>query len=197
MWVANQEGGSTVSVDPTRAYRGTHSLHVVVPATASGAVGGSVSETQTFTPPPGTVFMRAFFFIPSPAYATTEAELFSVAENAGTFNGIALENLNNNLELFDNVGSKVVTTSTQGLPGGRWLCLEWQVQIASAGAVKVWLDGNEVGQLTSTQNTAATPPVAVAAFGLQYFRASVMPTLAQELWIDEVAVDVVRIGCDR
>ncbi len=75
-----------------------------------------------------------------------------------------------------------------------WMCLEWRFD-STAQEAQFWLDGAAVEYLSLSQSAGdrtEIPAFRSLAVGFQKFQ----QTDAFTVWIDEVAFDLERIGCD-
>jgi len=74
---------------------------------------------------------------------------------------------------------------------GDWMCLEWSMD-AAAQEARFWFDGVEVDYLHIDTERAEIPVFDTFNIGFQKFQTSG----AWTVWVDEVAFDDQRIGCD-
>lgn len=75
-----------------------------------------------------------------------------------------------------------------------WMCLEWRLD-SIAQEAELWLDGEPVEYLAlsaAAGDRTEIPPFRTLAVGFQKFQ----QTDAFLVWIDEVAFDLERIGCE-
>ena len=118
----------TVTVDNTRAYRGTWSLHVHNNALAAKASADvELNEGQTF--PSTHFFVRAYVFVPS-AFGTNEGDFILAEQAVDPYAGITLGLANSTLQTDNTIGS-VTKTSTTTMPRDQWVCVEWEVQLGA------------------------------------------------------------------
>ncbi len=88
-------------------------------------------------------------------------------------------------------------TRRDAVPVDRWFCLEWQFDTA-ANEMRLWLDGAERRALWRLRDAAAgwpAPRVERIELGFQIF-GSDAGAADFSLWLDEVAIDTRRVGCD-
>jgi hypothetical protein len=192
-WEAVQEI-ARLSIDDQWAYRGNRSLRVHFNgAPANEVVQGELTEIPFV--PKEDLFARFFIYVPASVPMTTATRISGLIQDLQTQpKGFGLWLNDFNLEVDRPGYSDVV--STTALPLAAWTCLEWQVTTASAGAVRVWLNGTAVGDLDLVTDTRLDPPVGRFVVGFAYF--GLHDALgAGDVWIDDVAVDTQRIGCDR
>ena len=88
------------------------------------------------------------------------------------------------------------------MPTGRWACLEWHFDRAS-DAMDLWLDGAPLADLSvrgvgegcighDTGDHWYAPVFDRVSLGWEHYQAVSM----RRMWIDDVAIDDTRIGCD-
>lgn len=82
------------------------------------------------------------------------------------------------------------------LPSGRWVCLELVVTVGPSGSVRSYLDDQELTSLRIDETTLSTPPTSGVFLGLA-IEDPAAPTPPYGYWVDEVALDTARIGCQR
>jgi endoglucanase len=90
-------------------------------------------------------------------------------------------------------------TTTPAL-GGRWTCMEWQMQAANNG-VSVWIDGVAKPELSaSTQNHGGSnvdfvfPTFKQIKVGWQLYQGGTTPGQF-DIWLDDIALASTRLGC--
>jgi hypothetical protein len=179
---------TVVEVSTAKAHSGTHSVHVqVAAATGSSAVYGYIDETKTFPAMNNAFWGRMWVW----SEAGSQPSHVVLIEADGQYTGGKTEgvrimntmgnNLASNLESSDasNVSSTV-------LPQGKWSCFEWQVQ---SSALHLYMDGMEI-----TKAGATWPEPNVSKLRVGFQRWAQGP--AADTWIDDVAVDEARIGCN-
>ncbi|HVR64084.1 MAG TPA: hypothetical protein VMU50_19430 [Polyangia bacterium] len=95
------------------------------------------------------------------------------------------------------------------VPTGVWLCLEWMHAGPPANETKIWIDGVEHTSMATTETmhgtklSRAVPTAGMGNFILPNFTALWVGWQAYsgkqdyELWMDEIAVNHTRIGCEN
>jgi hypothetical protein len=73
---------------------------------------------------------------------------------------------------------------------GQWVCFELEVDV-NAGTSHLYMNDNEVTDVAKTN--LGLSPLGILGVGLSFYMPSAQG--AQDVWIDEVAVDGTRIGC--
>jgi len=212
--------GAAPKIETTRAARGTHSAHFQT--TDNGLQ--YITQTKTFPAPNNTYYARVFVWFEAlptaPAWAhwtISGAQNDDEADPEG--NGPSeirvggQWNTNNKIELFGVGTDRGVTgdwTNLDDDPGGNpaavpaqeWVCLEWMFD-GTANETKFWWDGVEHPSLatSSTNHGGSSDPFELPAFtsmwvGWWLYQPGTTPAQF-DTWIDEVAIDYERIGCNR
>jgi hypothetical protein len=201
-WQATaNDATQSVTVDGTRAFRGSYSLHVHVASLSNGIyVQPHVRESSTFASP--VVHMRAYFWIS--AYPGPDNEtLINVDEASGNASaGMGFGQTGHLIGSVSNTPNGMDyshASATNILPLQSWTCLELMIDNTLAapnplGVLSIWQDGGLVNDLTGT---ADLTPLGVATFGISFTPPSAPPASpAVDLFIDEVAVSNSYIGCE-
>jgi hypothetical protein len=204
-WTTGGYGNRTFSiVDDDRA-RGAHALRIDV-AGNQGAVVGMLVRTNL-----GALGARHFgrSFVKIAAPAPTGFVHFDVFEARGDYEGQV------NMVRWASTGTNVGTTASNwswiynvqssdhgefGSEGNRsahprdgdWMCLEWSIE-AAAQEARFWQDGTEVEYLHIDTERSEIPVFDSFNVGFQKFQQTAG---AWRVWVDEVAFDGERIGCD-
>jgi hypothetical protein len=187
-WTQHATKG-TVGVDQVRVHGGAYAFHAHTNAsTPNNNLSANIAESETFPLLQAGVFLRAFLYLPSPAPASTG--ILFVVKQGGVGDELDVDSPGAPLLFYEfNSNPDVSVTSATAFPTDRWVCLEWQVL---SGESRTFLDGVEVTDLHRTG-------LKVLAFdtlevGLDFFSSANQP--AYDLWIDDVAVNGSRIGCN-
>jgi hypothetical protein len=193
LWKLTQDKG-TVTLDATRGARGSKtSVHVHVEPGSDTTVG--LIEAKTFPALKAGLFARAFIYIPG----ATATSLFTgdrhsrliYAQGAtpygeyalGIWNGGIIQNHYSKTD--DSVDTKMLP------PFDRWFCLEYELDSA-AGNVRAFLDDVEITALRHD----GWPPSNIDTLMFGVDRYGAFP-VAEDIWFDDLVVDVARIGCTR
>jgi hypothetical protein len=193
-WWAQDVTSGTAAIDPTRAYRGRSSLHLHSDPVAAGSMAREdLFERTAETTFSRSYFLRAFLYLASPAPVET-VPLMTIEYNAGSYPGVSVAIAQGQLLLINAANAPFSTLSQTSLPTDRWICLEWEVEQDTSGAMQVLLDGTEVPELSVHQNTLASSPFNQIDISLMQ---SDVPEAepAHDLWFDELVVDHQPIGC--
>ena len=204
-WSFAGYGNRTLRIVEDESARGERALRVDIDANQGAVVGmlargdlGALGQRH---------FGRSFLKIQAPA--PTGFVHFDAFEARGNFNGQA------NMVRWASTGTNVGTTSSNwswiynvqstdhgefGSEGprsahpreGDWMCLEWLMD-AAAQEARFWFDGTEVDYLHIDTERAEIPVFDTFNIGFQKFQ----QTGAWTVWVDEVAFDDQRIGCDN
>jgi len=196
--VSSNEYGS-VAPD-ARAYRGLRSAHL---RSDSSGVPGRYLEAELQTNvdfPFDPLFFRAFVYLPSQRLPQS-LDLLVVQQSEDPYGGVALGVTSTRAVQLHDFGLDPPhdLTSSVVLPMDRWVCLEWQVprsqpDAGTAGSYQVWLDGDELTDL-SVGGREVTPPLNTLWLGWAFNAPA--NTAPLDIWFDEVAVDAQPIGCAR
>ena len=193
LWKLTQSKG-TATLDATRGARGSKtSVHVHAEAGGDTTVG--LVEAETFPALKAGLFARAFIYIPS-ALSTS---LFTgdrhsrliYAQGASPYGEYALGIWNGGL--IQNHYSKTDDSQDTKMlpPFDQWFCLEYELDSAR-GDVRAYLNDVEI---TALRHDGWPPSnIDTLMFGVDRFGAF---PVAEDIWFDDLVVDVARIGCTR
>lgn len=186
----------TLTVDSTRAYRGTHSLKVHTNALAAGMSSDvRLSETQSFTPFPTDLYVRAFLWLPSTL--PNPVQFFSSVQSVSPYYGVGfMMDKSGTATVNDSVTGGGYTASTTAMPLGGWTCVRWRVHFATdtTGYMRAFLDGSEVTALHVSEPTEPSPAESEASVGGVFYQPTVANP-ANDFWIDEVMIGSAPILC--
>jgi hypothetical protein len=185
--------GAAVTIDDHFAYRGTHALRVDV-QDPNAAAQGEITERDTF--PSDHIFMRAFVYLPTGTPAAP-LRVMTPFQPAPPYKGQALYLVPTSTgfapQVYDGLSDTRFDTQMASFPTDRWVCLEFEVKVGTPGELHVFVDDQEYVDLARTLNTATSPPAGTLSFGLLHEH----PSPVHTVWLDEVAVDNQRVGCER
>jgi hypothetical protein len=196
--VSAAPSGGAISLDNTRAHRGTWSLHAHLDPVASGATAtANIGEIHTFTPPGASFFVRGWFYFPS-ATSTATATVIDSGQDAPPYKSLSLATDHDALSIYDNFANPAVYTAstTPKLPLDTWTCIEWQVDTGTPNQIHVSVDGVAVTQLDLMVATRGTPEIGAIYFGLSMYPPNTTAT-AVDAWIDDIIFDRNAIGCSK
>ena len=207
--------GAAPAIETVRAARGTHSAHFHT--TDNGL--SYITQTKTFPAPNDTYYARLFVWFqalptaPDWAHWTLSGAQAGTATDAPEIRIGGQWDTNQSLELFG-VGTDHGTTGDwtnldadpngkpQAVPAQQWICLEWMFD-GQANQTKFWWDGVEHPSLatSSTNHGGSKDPFVLPAFDSMWVGWWLYQTGTEppefDVWIDEVAVDYTRIGCNH
>jgi hypothetical protein len=208
-------------IDETRAARGKKSLHFSI---ASG-MPAQIEEKQTFPAANNSFFGRMFVWLGALPSSPTLARYTLVgARGTGSGNEVRLDGvyLSASKQNHFGIGSDGPLADTDGdgkddddwhidgkesqslTRASDWICLEWQFK-GDSSETRVWIDGVEQTSLHTTSDayynggkysnrSFVHPTYDALRIGWWVYQADATPS-PFDLWIDEVAVDKVRVGC--
>ena len=202
--------GAAPDIDDALAARGAHSAHF---HTVDNGLQ-YISQTETFPAPNNTYYVRMFVWFDS---MPTEPDWAHWTVSGAVGDG-------NDSEIrvggqFDpNEGKNLFGVGTDGGPTGdwtnldgddgsqpvpeqSWVCLEWMHK-GDTNETKFWWDGVEHPSLHTTESMhgGSDDPYTLPEFnemwvGWWLYQEGTNPP-EFDVWIDEVAIDYARIGCD-
>jgi hypothetical protein len=193
-WAVNTFQGSAI-VENTNPHTGANSMHLTTDVLAPPDGGTThaqamLSEIATFSGGASTFWMRAWYFV-----STVPSNFFDFGFLYDGVGNPLVEAVDDggNFGTWDNV-TGVGHTSATAVPLFRWFCLEWGVVAGDAGSMSVYVDGNEIADLTFTDRTWQGTPPGLIQVGLiiDSIGTAAPPNHA---WLDDLAIDVKRIGC--
>lgn len=189
-WQVHTDNG-TVTLDTTRAYRGSASLklhHDAVTTASGGAANAAIVETRTF-PITGTIYARAWIYLPSPII-TPVSQIINLNDDSGYGVSYVIDNGHPGINDYAMPPSYQASGSTT-VPRDRWTCLTMAItQTGTTGNVNISIDDTPVD--VSVVN-GTTPTMTTLFFSLYYYQPPMLP--AEDMWIDEVMVDDKPIAC--
>jgi hypothetical protein len=191
MWVADP----MVSIDTTRAHRGTQSVKVHSPA--FGANTGSyqsIAESQTITSGINPFYVRAWLWLSALPAFDNGLELMS-AERPSSGSGIYVFVHADSTKVYSQLDTKIQSTATL-VPTAGWFCLVWKVTRNTGTSGALELSGDVNVTLMNTKTDSSTLPLQYVVIGLGYSSTNnPVPQPAQDLWIDDVIVSATPVGC--
>lgn len=193
-WATTRSGDATIAVDGTRAARGARALHL---KTTAGNGYAYIKEKRSFPAPGNILYGRMFVYLEDDL--TTDGH-FTLAEGAGT-GTTGVSRFGGQYKVLG-VGTDLGPSGdwtdhgdTTRVPSRTWLCTEFLFK-GDTHEFQVWWDDVERTALRSgpVQHPNFTMPTFESLwFGWWMYNMKE----PQELWIDEIAVDHQRIGCDK
>jgi hypothetical protein len=208
-WKVQTNGGAVV-VDGTHAHSGQRAVHV---STAAGGAAYqqallTVSGAPTFPVAGNVVFGRMMIWLTAvPTQTTHWTNIAGSGKVTGqTFSAVSRYGGQYSPRLMANYDTSGVASdcwqhSATGIPTQRWACFEWRFD-GPNNEMDFWLDGTSLTDLTvlgmgqgcinnGTNGKWLLPEYDAISLGWEHYQAS-DPI---DLWIDDVALDMQRIGC--
>jgi len=203
--------GGAPTIETVRAARGMYSAHF---HTADNGLS-LIRQTATFPAPNNTYFARVFVWFDSMPTAPDWAHwTVSGAQNTddpfevrvgGQFDPFESKNLFGVGTDHGVTGDWTNLDQDNGMkpvPVQSWVCLEWMHK-GDTNETKFWWDGVEHPSLatTATMHGGTSDPYTLPDFdsmwvGWWLYQSGTNPDHF-DVWLDEVAVDYTRIGCDK
>lgn len=208
-WTVTQEGTTTLGITTDQAARGAQSVHI---QTTNGF--GYLKNTSVFPLTQNDYYGRMFLRVAR--YSTVAWAHWTVAEAAGNGDGSLIrvggqyktDASKNRWGIGSDGGPTGDWTTHDTDPDGApqeppldtWTCLEW-FHGGSSHETKFFTDGVEHPSLATTTDEHGgnavpymLPEFTSLWFGWYQYQDDPQ---AFDVWIDEVAIDDERIGCDR
>ncbi len=210
LWTERADGDSTVGLSSDYAARGSKSVHLSV---ASGAA--YLQNTSIFPVADNDYFGRMFVRVER--FSTVAWAHWTLAEAAGTGDGSLIrvggqyvtDQSKNRWGVGSDGGPTGDWTTHDTDPGGAplepavgsWVCVEWEHR-GSENVTRFFVDGVEHPSLATSATTHGgnqssnyvLPAFTSVWFGWWQYQADAE---GFEVWIDEVALDDQRIGCEN
>ena len=202
------ETSGTLSVDATHVARGTRALHIRTVTDTDGGSGANVGLSTTRGLPfaANVIWGRAFVWL-APASApmatasmfqstgplTVTGRVITVSQRLSIGSGHLGASYDNSPQPpFTDYGLESATP----MPVSRWACLEWEFK-GSTNEAHYYLNAMEltdIAVLPTADPQWIAPPWSTIQVGLQFHGSDAINAI--DVWIDEVAIDTTRIGCD-
>jgi len=196
-WQQVQNGG-TVTVDAVHVHRGTRAMHVHVDELASNGVAGvHILEHASFGIQPGDFHARAYFYLTS-ALPNTPVALIEAQQAASPYSPINFQINNHHYSMYDHFAlMNGYTESALGPSPNQWICVEWAVHVAQTGAMITQVNGLTLTDDEIHDTTSASPNVGQLWVGVELTNGDATPMPAFDLWVDDIIIDHLPIGCDE
>ncbi len=196
-WMVKAQGG-TVKIDGVHVKTGGRALHLQVPA--GGQSQAYIREVETFPTIGETFWIRFFAYLDSdlPTGNVHEAILTVGGENRDGVEISSEIGFGGQQEFVGNlVRSNPFAESPKGsselkVPTRKWFCAEIKVDASTKITSQIYVDGIHLGSIDEEWTDVAPPAWNYIALGFQQYH----PTpLVTDMWVDDFAVDVNKIGC--
>jgi hypothetical protein len=207
VWHASTDAQQTLTVETTKPFRGSWSLHAHVDQLSTGVyISSSIKETSTFAVDQG-LYYRAYYWLANvPGVSNVylmNAGSSAAGQSASGGMGISGDAFNDGIQ---NTGTSndYSTQSPQMMQTGAWVCIETEINTLSPalGLMQVWScpmngttcqGGGEATPVSGLTGTADIDQVVSMEFGLGYTG----PTPAVDLYIDEIVVSTSFVSCNQ
>jgi hypothetical protein len=195
-WVLSLQSGSA-TLEQTRAYRGTWSMHFHTEPVNAGSRGVATIRTKqgALGPVTGMIYARAwaFYVLPHPETVFDQAVNFVDA----TFEGVAMGWRDGFVRSNDYHFQQSTISAVKKLPFDRWVCLQLEVPSNIEGTTRVYVDGVEATDVALTTPAGMPQPAADHIyFGLDWITTTAaLPTT--DAWFDELIVSAAPTTCEQ
>ena len=192
MWMLDTSVG-TITIDTTRAYRGTASIHVHIDPITSATTNpratlrGPAGLGTTVT---GIIYFRVWIYVASPLGTNLFNQIINAANSAGQ--GISMGTRNGVVANNDYTDVTYAESAT-GFPRDRWACLQFEMPSNTTGTTRGFLDGVELTDIALVKSTAQPPPDHVY-LGLEWVGTPAAEPAA-DAWLDEIIVSTTPTTC--
>jgi hypothetical protein len=186
---------SMVTVDTTRAHRGTRSAHIRSPAIAANDSSyQQLVQTKTFLNNPTTIWIRGWYWLSAVPANGNGAELMS-AERPGV-NGDYVFMFSNATHIYSQFASNSQISST-AVPVGQWFCMVFKIVRSTGSAGSLDLTGDVPAlSMPNAQTDSSTGAVNTITMGIGFADSNVTNNQpAIDLWIDDVIVHSSAVTC--
>jgi len=78
------------------------------------------------------------------------------------------------------------------VPVNRWACVEWELDDAPMGTIRIFIDGTKNAEFTNAGGGGKFTAFQTLTFGMKYFQKVATDA---DLYLDDLAIDVKRINC--
>jgi hypothetical protein len=200
-----------VSLDTAQFARGKQALHLHIVDQA----WATIAETQTFPEANNHFFGRLFFRATAiPTTAPNTAAHWTLVAGAGNGTSEIREGgivgkwgTGTDNQAADGTGDWTNADNDPAgnpkpVPSNTWACVEWEYD-GSKNETRFWWDGVEHPSMHTTStmhggnsNAYILPPFTNVKIGWMLYQTPVNPTTF-DIWIDEIAIDTKRIGCNN
>ena len=184
-----ENGAATHTTE--QVYRGTGALRCET-TSSSGTKAARYSVAALRGVTSGDVWFRAYYYLPSSVVVDGSISLVALAESRSPYDGAHLRIRAGALDLEMEVAG-VVGSGATSLPRDRWVCVELRMTVHDVSGV---LEGYVEGALAVRAEPVDTRPargITLAEVGIHDADPAQGPAV---LFVDEVVVDTVRVGCD-
>jgi hypothetical protein len=191
-WMLDVDQGSATIVT-TKAYRGTSSLFVQTDQITTPTQFPRASvRSYDGLPVTGTVYVRVFIFLPTPAMMTFDQFVnFSNASGQGVSMGIRNGKIVNN-----DYSATQFRESATAFPLDRWACLQMTIPSDTTGTIREYIDGVEITDAAIATGGTPHPRPTHLYLGIDWpnMYTTLPPSSA---WFDELLIDDAPLTCTK
>lgn len=184
---------SMISIDTSRAHRGTSSLHIEMPAFAAGQGRYKfISDTKTVMTA-STFWVRGWFWISALPAGTNGLELIT-AELPGDAGDYVFVRSNRTTVYSQFQDNSTSTTTT--VPTASWFCVVFKVVRSTTTSGSLEMSGDVPTTALANARTDGTPAMTHINLGIGFSGSNVgtaQPAL--DLWIDDVIIHTEAVTC--
>jgi hypothetical protein len=176
--------GTVAEIVSDKGRTDSHSFHVK--ASTMGGIHGYVTESETLAKTGGSFWGRVFIWY---MLDVPNVHIVNVAVDGTMANGMSEQ-----VRIVNVIGSHIATNrrsddmgkgSNVGPDQGKWGCYEWHI---TPNSLDVYLDGT----MLPISETWTMPTLTLLRVGFERFSMGA----AGDLWLDDIAINDSRIGCD-
>lgn len=202
IWTKTTRGGGAITVDTTRAFSGSQSLH------ATGTLNGDVAHVTTpLSIAANTVYVRFMMYTvgyPSSSGVHSRLARLGTTADSGPDSAYSLSSYNGTaIEKVDSIYLRSTSVHLNDAAyKNRWFCLEFEID-KSGGVGKVvphiWIDGTALtlaaaGSSTHAGTSTSWDPIPFEKFTLG-LEGNQVDAVKGDYWLDDVIIAPQRIGC--
>lgn len=202
IWTKTTRGTGSITVDATRSFTGSQSLH------ASGVLNGDVAHITTpLSISDKTVFVRFMMYTvgyPSSSGVHSRLARLGTSADSGPDSAYSLSSYNGTaIEKVDSIYLRSTAVHLNDMAyKNRWFCLEFEIdKTGGAGKVvpQIWIDGAALtlaaaGSSTHAGTSTSWDPIPFEKFTIGLEGNQVDPVKG-DYWLDDVIIAAQRIGC--
>jgi len=195
-WTGIGSSAGQVSVDSVHVYRGAKALHANLNAVVEAGAQASALVGKYGTQPwPTHVFTRMFVYVPSPSMPSIEGVL-NLLYNGSPYAGLELRLVPPNaalaMETYSTGADQTWQSADASAPLDQWVCFEVEVDTV-AETSHLYMNDTEVTDLA--RSNLALMQLGITNVGLTLPSGNLQGP--SDAWMDEVAVNSARIGCNN
>jgi hypothetical protein len=184
-WLVEATNGSITDIDSGCIYDGTRSVHALLDALAANETGHAQITTAD-AGMPSSLYVRVFVRVDT---ADAPATILMVLRQAQPNTGQIQLNYSSGAVSFD--GTVAVPPGSYAFPIGRWVCVEWNVQMGSPNTTGFSLDN-----VAALDGGFTLSSLGRVVLGAQVAAHSSEITTQTSVWFDDLVISEGPIGCN-